>query len=428
MGIDNRQSTGIGQLSLVEHALCPLDARRGMVANFVHAGRYRFSDAGGRRRTAQVRVFCPLGLSPGDELYLWGLLALTLAQTDAVGELRATPHWCLRRLGIVDAGGRRGGRQYVQFAAALRRLSTVTYLNDAFYDPLRCEHRAVSFGLLSYSLPSSDDSGRAWRILWNPLFFEFAAAAAGALRFDWKLYCTLDPAARRLLLFLGKLLHRGDRLPELGLYGMAVDLLGFSEELTAADQKRKVQGVLAKLMQAGVLEQGEVIRMGKGDFRVKMVAGRRLEQSKPSVSGSSAAEDSPQFAGLIELGFEPGAARRLVREVPPLLLAEWIDITQAARERFGMGFFKKSPMAFLVDSVRHAQRGQRTPPDWWHELRQREAGRGGGVDTDSAKLLVRLQRELFGDAVGEREETDAPRAARSTTGMASAAEVLRRRH
>ena len=108
---------GVGQLSLVEHALCPLETKRG--ANLVHRVCYRFTDAQRRRQTAQVRVFAPLGLFPGDELYLWGLLALTLSQPEADGSLDATPHWCLRQLGLIDAGKRRGGRQYRQFSAAL---------------------------------------------------------------------------------------------------------------------------------------------------------------------------------------------------------------------------------------------------------------------------------------------------------------------
>ena len=83
------RSVGVGQLSVVEHALCPLETKRG--ANLVHRVCYRFTDAQRRRQTAQVRVFAPLGLFPGDELYLWGLLALTLTQSEADGSLDATP-------------------------------------------------------------------------------------------------------------------------------------------------------------------------------------------------------------------------------------------------------------------------------------------------------------------------------------------------
>jgi len=71
------------------------------------------------------------------------LLALTFSQPEENGELHATPHYCLRSLGLIDQHSRRGGRQYQQFADAIERLSLVRYRNDAFYDPVRTEHRRV---------------------------------------------------------------------------------------------------------------------------------------------------------------------------------------------------------------------------------------------------------------------------------------------
>ena len=82
---------GVGQLSLVEHSLCPLDSHTSLVENFVHHSEYRYSDLQRRRHTAKARVFCPLGLSASDEFYLWGLLALTLSQTGDRSDLVATP-------------------------------------------------------------------------------------------------------------------------------------------------------------------------------------------------------------------------------------------------------------------------------------------------------------------------------------------------
>ena len=60
--------------------------------------------------------------------------------------------------------------------------------SDAFYDPIRGEHRAVSFGFLNYSLPLGEESSRAWRFAWDPIFFELAQATGGALSFDLTLY------------------------------------------------------------------------------------------------------------------------------------------------------------------------------------------------------------------------------------------------
>ena len=86
---------GVGQLSLVEHAIYPL-ASKG--ENLVHATAYRYSNKRRQRETANVRVFAPLGLAPDDELYLWGLLNLTLSLSEPNGTLTATPHWCLKQL------------------------------------------------------------------------------------------------------------------------------------------------------------------------------------------------------------------------------------------------------------------------------------------------------------------------------------------
>jgi hypothetical protein len=95
---------GIGQLTLVEHALCPLNPRVSLVE-----------------------------------------LALTLSEPEPEIEFCATPHFCLRKLGVIDQFAKRGGRQYRQFTQAIERLSLVRYRNDKFYDPLRGEHRRVSF-------------------------------------------------------------------------------------------------------------------------------------------------------------------------------------------------------------------------------------------------------------------------------------------
>ena len=87
-------------MSLVEHSLCPLDKQSSLTENLVHQAEYRYSDANRKRQTARARVFCPLGLSASDELYLWGLLALTLSQSDDRSDLVATPHWCLKRMAL----------------------------------------------------------------------------------------------------------------------------------------------------------------------------------------------------------------------------------------------------------------------------------------------------------------------------------------
>lgn len=411
----SRGPLGIGQLSLVEHALCPLSASASLQENYVHEAGYSYSDNDSKRCRAQARVLCPLGLSAADELYLWGLLALTLQQPEPVPELRATPHWCLRQLQLIDCTNKRGGRQYAAFREALRRLATVRYLNDAFYDPIRQEHRQVCFGFFSYSLPQATESQRAWRIAWDPLFFELVKNAAGHLRFDFAIYRRLDPAGRRLFLFLSKLQHRRQREWTFRLRAVAVDLLGFAPLLADKVIRFKVKRVLAGLMENGVLEWGEVKSMGKGNDQIAL---RTTVATAGKLPPKTRAEDSPAFAALLGLGFEEQAARRLVRQTKAGMLTEWIDITQAARERFGDGFFKKSPMAYLVDSLKHAERGQRTPPDWWRELQSQER-REDKLGDQSAALLTRLRHELF-PQFKEGESA-------STSQLQPLSDVLRRR-
>jgi hypothetical protein len=390
---------GLGQLTLVEHSLCPLDAAKSMVENLVHEATFQFTNEKRQRQTGRARVFCPLGLSPADELYLWGLLSLTLSQSDSASELRATPHWCLRQLGLIDEKSRRGGRQYRQFFDALQRLSAVTYLNDRFYDPVRTEHRRVSFGFLSYSLPLDLESSRAWRISWNPLFFEMVQAANGHLRFDLALYRQLDPASRRLFLLACKVLSRRQSLPSLDLTHVAIDLLGFSSTLATRDMKVKVNKCLAKLHQSEVLAHSEVEKVSPGRYVVHLERGPYFMQPKVAPQDRSPVDESPLWESLLQIGFEHAATGRLIRRYPARLLEEWADITQAAQEKFGSVFFRKSPMAFFVDSVSKAAVGRRTPPDWWHELRRAETTRRE-QSAETKAVIERLQAELTGSGSG----------------------------
>jgi dienelactone hydrolase len=216
------------QLSLVEHALCPLNTDVSLRPNMIHSAAYFFTDKQGARRKASARVVCPDGLSAFDELYLWGLLALTFSQPEPAIEFTATPHYCLRQLGLIDHTLHRGGKTYKLFRGGIERLSAVTYQNDNFYDPLRGEHCQVSFGFFSYRLPLSKDSSRAWRFYWDPLFFEICQATRSALAFDLGVYRQLDNASRRLYLLLKKMFWRRTNSLRFDVRHLAVNVLGFA--------------------------------------------------------------------------------------------------------------------------------------------------------------------------------------------------------
>lgn len=396
-----KRPIGIGQLSLVEHALCPLDPRQSLIENLVFDAKYFYSSPERQRSEAQAKVFSPLGLSAADELYLWGLLALTLQQPDGDSELFATPHWCLRQLGVINQTTKRGGRQYKQFAEAIKRLSAVTYMNDRFYDPVRGEHRRVSFRFFSYSLPVHLHSNRAWRISWDPVFFEMVNSASGHFRFDLAVYRELDAASRRLFLFVTKVLSRKTRLRALPLEHVAVDLLGFSPTLRPRDMKAKVSRCLKKRQEHLILKDAEVFKTTAGNYFVKLSRGPYFEHRIANKEEAARATECPLFETLLRIGFEHLPAARLIKKFPRRLLSEWADITQAAEERHGKAFFKKSPMAYLVDSVTNAANGTRTPPDWWMDLKRAES-QPVELSDESQALFTKIRQELFQESVTDK--------------------------
>ena len=364
--------SGVGQLSMVEHALCPLDSQVSMRPGLEHKTAFQFTDHQRRRRTALVEVSCPRGLSANDEFYLWGLLALTLSQPQPEPEFHATPHFCLRALGLIDSRKRRGGRQYEQFAAAIERLSWVRYGCDAFYDPIRAERCRVRFGFFSYRLPMDPMSSRAWRFHWDGQFFEFVRSAGGSLRFDLELYRRLTPAGRRLFLFVTKVFARRESTPRMELVHLAVDVLGMSPGLSVKHLLAKTRRVCDELANERVirpLETSGIQKRAKGHYDIML---HRTEDYQLAQRDSWGPCDSPLLEPLRSIGLDESSIARTVKRFPTSLVREWVDITLAARERFGDNFFKRSPAAFLLDNLKHAAASGRTPPDWWHEVRKAE--------------------------------------------------------
>ena len=367
-------SVGIGQLTLAEHSLCPLHAALSLQPNLVHETEFDYTGPDRQRECGRARVTCPLGLLAGDELYLWGLLGLTLAQPDSDGQLYATPHYCLRQLGLIDQKSRRGGRQYQQFSAAIERLSAISYQNTAFYDPIRREHRKVSLRFFSYSLPLDPRSSRVWRIVWDPLFFELVRPVGGHLLFDIELYRELDPASRRLFLLLSKMFWRRTRTPGFELRHLAVDVLGFSPDLADRDLRRKLARCVDRLQQIGVVAPCDCLfqTVGRRTCTLRLMRGPYFQRRRRLRNLTLPLQDTALFDSLKSIGFTPKSIGWLRRTFPITLLREWADITLAARERKGERFFRKSPQAWFVDNVRNAADGTRTPPDWWHALQKAE--------------------------------------------------------
>ena len=364
-------SHGITQLTLLEHSLCPLDTRVSLQTGLKHEARYWLTDGEGKRRMATARMHLPLGLSASDEFYLWGLLALSLRQPQPDLHFAATPHYCLKQLGVIDSRSRRGGKHYELFRQALRRLAAAQYENDAFYDPVRSQHGQVSFGFLSYRLPLDAMSDRLWNFYWDPVFFEFCQAVRGRLMFDLGLYRKLSPAGRRLFLLLHKLFYRRKVSPQFDVRALATDVLGFSPDLTNGVINRKLKALCEQLQKAEVITRMEsavtrklsVVKFHRGPYFAK----------RRQTSYALRDDESSVVDALVSLGFEKPDAGRISRRYKAPVLKEWIDITLTARERFGTAYFKRSPQAFLIHHVEKAAAGEYSPPDWWHEIQKQEA-------------------------------------------------------
>lgn len=144
------------------------------------------------------------------------------------------------------------------FSSAIERLASVRYQCDGFYDPIRAEHRRVGFGFFSYSLPLSDESSRVWRIVWDPVFFEFAKATGGSLRFNLDVYRRLDAASRRCYLYLAKLFYRKAETPRLDVADFAEQILGVAATVELRDKKARLQRCIETLTDYGVIRIGKI--------------------------------------------------------------------------------------------------------------------------------------------------------------------------
>lgn len=100
--------------------------------------------------------------------------------------------------------------------------------------------------------------------------------------------------------------------------------------------------------------------------------GGRSKRRNMKVMPLAALGETAIHDGLRSLGFDDRGIGRLLRRFSPPSIRLWMDVTLAAKERDGGAFIKKSPQAYLVDNLKNAAQGLRTPPDWWHDLRRTE--------------------------------------------------------
>lgn len=279
---------GMSQVSLVETALCPLDYRPG--ESLRHISEFIYYDSEKRRRVGKVTVKSPSGLSPTDELILYGLLAITFADSKPAMELTATPHFICRQLGLPI-----GGDHYKRLRESIRRLSEVTYQNSAWWDKPRSQHRELAFHFLSYDLPTDaglelavDEHGREpWTIFWDPLFFRLMNQSRGFIWFDFASYRALkNAAARRGFLLLQKIFHHREVSPQFDLRAFAVEQLGYSAELEMKSIRQKVKSLIRTWQEQGIVNAGVdaeefFIHKGPGKWSLCLPRGPRFTKAIP---------------------------------------------------------------------------------------------------------------------------------------------------
>lgn len=395
-----RPRSGIAQLSLVEHALCALDPAISLVAGYRNETGFFYTD-GDKRRFAKVSISAPLGLSSRDEYFLWGLLALTFNQPQPSIEFLATPHFCLRKLGCLD--DKWGGKNYADFRATIKRLAGIYYQCDAFYDPRLGTFQDAGFGFLKYSLPQRDDSSRAWRIVWDPMFFEYVRATGGKLFFDLtsKTFRDLDPASRRLALLLHKIFWRRKQSPSFEVRHLAVHILGFSPTIDTKRLKYKISSCAERLLDSGIITlqspaagvRGLFEKRGTGQFSIRFHRGPYFDQDSVDRLAHhplAGMLDSPLYDPLKAIGFEDAAIRSIIAKYDHQIIARWVQYTQAAMETKQARFFKKSPQAYCLDGIKRGT----SAPDWFLEQQRNEEYhrheqelRDRGTATDESKLV-----------------------------------------
>jgi hypothetical protein len=228
-------------------------------------------------------------------------------------------------------------------------------------------------------------------------------------------------------LFLSKVYARRQTTPRMNVRHVGEHVIGFASSLGIRNMKVKVARAVMRLVECSVIEPCAELftKHGKGDYSLTLTRGSYFAKT-PASRRPTAFKDSPLYESLAAIGFDGPAAERLLRQFSANVLREWADITLAAKERFGMKFFSRSPQAYFVNNVQQAAAGSRTPPDWWHDLRKAErlaaekqalkvavaSDPQDNLEEQSQKTFERIRDELFGHFLaGGVSETDARRRA-----------------
>jgi hypothetical protein len=198
-------------------------------------------------------------------------------------------------------------------------------------------------------------------------------------------YHELDPASRRLFLLLKKVFWRRASSPWFDVRDLAVNVLGFSPNLLPKHRNEKIRRVAENLQSKGIVAGNHhgvgarFVNRPNGAPSVKFYKGPAFHEN-PKVTPSKRRRPSPDFDVLQTIGFDEAAISRIIKRYSSARIQLWADVTLAALERKGAGFFKKSPQAFFMNNIRAATDSCRMPPDWWLDLRKEEDRREAAND------------------------------------------------
>ena len=299
---------------------------------------------------------------------------------------------------------------------------------------MRQEHVHAEFGLFDRIRPLKSDSQRAWRFLWNPLFYELCNSVGGVLRFNLNEYRKLDPAARRMFLLTRKLLHRRDTTQWFDPVQLAVNQLGYSENIESRFLKRKVLAVTQKLVKRGFIQPiSEDVGTVLDSDGSTLIRFRRGEEFHLMGSGDTRnqlpIDRLPEYSQLQRIGVRQPVAQRVIRDYPGRLVREWCEITIAAMEQGHS--FTTSPAAYFMHYLKEAASGSTSAPDWWHDFRKREQQQEAARHRQRSECLPvnndREEQRRFAEFLRAECKTEMEELAHEFAEYSSSPELVRRR-
>lgn len=392
---------GVAQLSVIECALCPLDDAACQHDNFVH-DTYFLRYPNGRAVKVPVEVRAAYGFSASDEYLMLGLLSLVCNDQQEGHTYWATPHYVLRRLGLSNDS--KGGKNYRQFRKMMKRIGALSVFCKEFYDPVIGDYREELLRFVRASMPADPSSQRAYKFVFDPALLDVLRDKAGALHYDWPTFKDLGKAERRAFLVLSKIYHKRRSSPQWNVRYFGINVLGYSDKLSTADLKIKMQRVVKNLAAKGIVELDAatgvkgIFTKGKkrGDWWLRLHRGSYFDAVRKERAQVVGWRDNALYEPLKAIGFVDRDIRWFIGNAKHEQVALWADVTLCAMEAKSKQVpkLKGDPQAYFRHYLKMQSDGAiASAPDWYHELKKiEEQQQSSGV---SYTELLEQRREQY---------------------------------